>query len=323
MTRVQDLLARVDAARAGASSPRRRQLVLGVAGVALVVGAVAAWASRPDVPTDPRPTLLLLALVVVVPAHIVLNGAELLLMARIGRTRMPLGEAARVTVLSSAANLLPIPGAIVVRTRALQRLGSSGRHALSVAVVVGLGWVATSCAVAGVLLWATDPGRAALGFTVAGLLGLVATWVLLGRYPARRDHAFAALLLVEVASTLVGGLRVLLAIRGLGYDVGFPAGVALSLSGPLASLVGVFPGGLGLREAIAAGLAPLVGVAASVALLATVVDRLLGAAVQAVLGVVLLVAPGVRRRLTAEVLADEDRADLELADPSDPTQGAT
>ena len=40
-----------------------------------------------------------------------------------------------------------------------------------------------------------------------------------------------------------------------------------------------------------------------------VVDRLLGAIVQAFLGVLLLIAPGLRRRMTRDVLADEDLAD--------------
>jgi hypothetical protein len=304
---------RLQAMRDSASSPARRKAVLGIAGLALAIGAVLAWRSRPDVPTDPEPWLLVLAIAVVVPLHVVLNGMELLVMARIGRTRMPLGEIARVTVLSSAANLLPIPGAVLVRTRALQRLGSTGRHALSVTLAVGLGWVATACTIAGLLLLAVEPGGAAAAFLGAGVVGLAVLWQVLGLYPARRSHSFLALIGVEAASTVVAGLRLALAIAGMGYSVSYAASVAVSLSAPLSSLVGVFPGGLGLREGIAAGLAPLVGLATAVALLATVVDRLLGAAVQAVMSVVLLVAPGVRDRLTADVLADEEQADAEQA----------
>lgn len=306
---VTAVVRRLDALRARASGPGQRTAVLALAGGALVVGAVLAWGSRPDVPTEPQLWRLALAVAVVVPAHVALNGAELLVMARIGRNRMPVGEAARVTVLSSAANLLPIPGAVLIRTRALQRLGATGRHALSVAVVVGLGWVATACAAAGVLLLVVDPTVAGAAFLAAGLTGLLATWLLLGRYPARRPHAFAGLVAVELASTLVGGLRLHLAITGMGYHVDYPAAVALSLSGPLASLVGVFPGGLGLREGIAAAIAPLVGLAAAIALLATIVDRVFGAVVQGVLSLALLVAPGVRNRLTADVAADEAIAD--------------
>jgi hypothetical protein len=299
------LIRRFDRLRAGASTAAGRKAVLAVAAVALVAGALVAWRSRPDVPTDPRPWLLALAVATAVPLHVALNGAELLVMARIGRTRMPLGEAARVTVLSSAANLLPIPGAVLIRTQALQRLGSTGRRALSVTMVVGLGWVATAFVVAGLLLLATEPTGAAAAFLGVGALGLAATWALLGRYPADRNRAFAALVAVEAAATLAAGLRVYLTVLGLGYDAGFAAGVALSLSAPLSSLVGIFPGGVGLREFIAAALAPLVGISAAVALLATIVDRLLGAVVQVVLSLVLLVAPGARRRLVADVARAE------------------
>jgi uncharacterized membrane protein YbhN (UPF0104 family) len=294
--RLAALIERLDRLRVGAATPRRRNLVLAASGVALVVGAIIALQHRPDVPTDPRPWLLALSVLVAAPLQVALNGAELLVMARIGRHRMPTAEAARVTVLSSAANLLPIPGAALVRARALQRLGATGRHAVSVTVVVALGWIAASSAVAGALLLATDPGPPGLVFFAVGAGGLGATWALLGRFPARRGPAFLALAGVEVATILVAGLRLCLAINGMGYSVGLAEGAALALAAPLASIVGLVPGGVGLREAIAAALAPLVGVTAAVALLGTIVDRVLGALVQVILGVVLLVAPGLRGR---------------------------
>ena len=309
---IDALADRLDRVRAGVSRPGARTSFLMLAGVGLVAGAWLAWSARPDVPADRRPWALALAVGLAVPVHVALNGAELLVMARIGRTRMALGEAARVTVLSSAANMLPVPGAVLVRTRALQRLGSSGRHALSVAVVVGLGWVATACLLAGVLLAVTEPGGAAGVFALLGAAGLLVTWHLLAHHPADRTRSFLALVAVEGASTLAAGLRVWLAIEGIGYHASVSTAVALSVSAPLAALVGVFPGGVGLREAIAAALAPVVGISASVALLSMIVDRVLGAAVQVVLSVVLLVAPSVRRRLADP---SEDRSLVEPAGP--------
>lgn len=294
------LIERVERLRSAAGRPHWRRLILLGAVAFLVIGSVIAWQARPDdVSAELNFVMLGLSVALAAPLHVALNGAELMVMARISRKRMKVTEAARVTILSSAANLLPVPGAVLIRTRALQRLGTTGRHALSVTVVVGLGWVATACALAGVLVGIDDPGAPALVFGIAGVAGLSATWVLMARYPAPRARAFAELVAVEALSSLVGGVRVWLAIRGMGYDANLATGIALSLSGPLSSLVGIFPGGLGLREAIAAALAPAVGIAASVALLATIVDRIIGAVVQAAMGVIMVVVPSLRRAATS------------------------
>jgi hypothetical protein len=50
----------------------------------------------------------------------------------------------------------------------------------------------------------------------------------------------------------------------------------LTIATAAASAVGILPGGLGLREVLAAALAPLVGLPAAVALFAVSVDRIIG-----------------------------------------------
>ena len=236
----------------------------------------------PDTDVDVRWPLLAAAALVGVPLTIALNGAEYAATGAVVGQPVAWLPALRVSVLSSAANLLPVPGAVLVRARALNQLGTPYRRAFVATAVVGIAWVGTTAVVAGVLVvLAGDDVAAGLALIGVGVGGAVVAHVAI----RRRGHGgdvTGRVVLVEVASVAVGGLRYWLVIEGLGFDADPVQAVALTVSAVVASAVGIFPGGLGLREVVAAALAPLVGLPAAVGLVAVAVDRLLGLPVLAV-----------------------------------------
>lgn len=225
----------------------------------------------------------------VIPLTNVANALEYAVAARIGGQRVPLEEALEVSVLSSAANLLPLPGAALVRVRALRRGGSSYRRALSVTALVGAAWLATSLVLAGGLLALhREPEVAGAGVAVvlgSGVLGLVAAAVAVRSLaPAGASVALSgALLGAEVLAVGIAALRYLLVLHGLGLEADVEQAVALTVAGVLASALGFVPGGLGLREALAGLIAGLVGLPVATGVLAAAVDRLVGLPVLAVL----------------------------------------
>ncbi len=246
--------------------------------------------------------LVVLALVAVPLANLA-NGLEYAVAARIGGNPVPVGEALEVSVLSSAANLLPLPGAALVRVRAMRRSGSSYRRALAVTVVVGGAWLATSLVLAGGLLAVRRPAEvedvAVAAVLGGGLLGVAVSVVgvcrLAPRGPART--LAPALLAVEVLAVAVAALRYLLVLGALGLDVTLEQAVALTVASVVASALGFVPGGLGLREALAGVIAGLVGLPVATGVLAAAVDRLVGLPVLAVLsaGIVARGRSGTRR----------------------------
>lgn len=245
---------------------------------------------------------LVVLAVVVVPLATVANGLEYAVAARIGGHRVAMGEALEISVLSSAANLLPLPGAALVRVRAMRRRGSSYRQALAVTVVVGGAWLATSLVLAGALLalrrGATE-GVAVAAVLGAGVLGLGAIAVGVGRLapPGEARPLVAGLLGAEVLAVVVAAARFLLVLRALGLDVAVEQAVALTVAGVVASALGFVPGGLGLREALAGAIAGLVGLPVATGVLAAAVDRLVGLPVLALLaaGVSVRAGRSVRR----------------------------
>jgi uncharacterized membrane protein YbhN (UPF0104 family) len=90
------------------------------------------------------------------------------------------------------------------------------------------------------------------------------------------------ILACEVGQVAVGTARLALAVAAIGSPVDLAQAVGLAVAPVAGSAIGILPGGLGVREAIAASIAALVDLPAAVGGAAAAVDRLLGLAVVAV-----------------------------------------
>lgn len=270
-------------------SPGADRALLVVAGVAFVAAFAFGLRALPAGEVDLRWWPFVVLVVLAVPATSAANALEYVVTARIDGQRARFGDAFEIAVLSSAANLLPLPGAALVRIRALRRGGSSGRRAVSVTAVVGGAWLAVSLVAAGIALVLARPpdvdDTVVAVVCTGGLVGLSAALVAV-RAVAPRGRAGrlgAALVAAELLAVAVGALRYLLVLHGLHLGAGVAQAVSLTVAGPLASAVGFVPGGLGIREALAGLIAGPVGLAGTVGVLATAVDRLAGLPVLAVL----------------------------------------
>ncbi len=312
--------------RAEQRSPRVERALLVLSALVFLGAGYFAFQRFPDVEGGLEWWPLLLGSVGGVPPTVFLNGMEFHTSALMVGHRVPASRALRVTVIANAANLLPLPGAALVRVQALRQLGPGYREAVSATALIGAGWVAITVLIAGVAQLALGSPALGAAWTAVALVGLVIAYAWMSRrVGAERAPALAVrVALIEVAFVVVNGLRLFLIIEGLGFDVDATQAVALTVAGAAAAAVGIFPGGLGLREAIAAGISPLVGLPVAVGLMATVVHRL---ASFAVLGSVALglAVRGPSRSVGAvadEAAPDIDRDDLSVSTtdggPTDP-----
>ena len=294
-------LARIVALRerlvgSGRRSPATERAVLAGAVVLFVGATVLAARDLPHVHAHRHVVLLVLLGVIGVPASTLVNAAEYVAAGRaLGHRLGPL-HAARVSTVATAANLLPIPGALVVRARALRGLGTNYKRSLSVLGSIGVIWLGTTGVLAGIVLL-IDGEHVALGlaFVAGGVVSCAGAYALLRVPLSDTDarHWFGRFVLIEIASVGVYAMRFVLVLRGLGFHAAWSETFTLTIATSAASAVGVLPGGLGLREVLAAALAPLVGLPAAVALFAVSVDRIIGLVVLALMsGILLLLGRG-------------------------------
>jgi hypothetical protein len=262
---------------------------MGLAAVGFAVGLVVSWRALPEGVRILRVEYLVGLALVLVPATVLLNAARYENSARILGRRVPLSQAWRISILSSAANLLPLPGAALVRVAGLAGLGQSVGSAVASTGLVAGAWACVTGLVAGI--WQFYAGAARLGalFTLGGIVAGGVTLVLLSRVDRGPSKLAIAVRLVVVESivVLVAATRIYFVFLAMDLPAAFSQAVALVVAGVVASAVGVLPGGLGLREALSATIAMGLGLPASVGFLAAAIDRLVGLGVLVPLSIAL------------------------------------
>lgn len=256
--------------------------MLVVAGGIFVVGSVAAYRGLVIEWQRVNVWLLLIVLVAGTPLTIGLNAAELRVIAAIEAVRLSWKQALQTVVLATAANLLPLPGAAMVRTHVLVSHGVAVSAAVRVILAAALSWVGISAVLAAL---------AAMRFSMvfALLLGLVGVIAIVVGVLALRTSGrlLGQLMVVEFATTVLHAARLWLVFTALQISVDVREPVVLAAASPLAAAAGVFPSGLGLAEAFGAGMAVTVGLSAAAGFAGTALMRLIGLAGTAVVALVL------------------------------------
>jgi hypothetical protein len=273
------------------SSTRMQLAVFALAGLAFAVGAVLAIQNFPDTHRNPNYVLLVVDVALGPLMVVVLNGVEFAWIATLLAQRVTIGRALRISVLGTAANQLPIPGAVLVRTQALAAGGSGYRRALMGNLSVGLAWMGSAFVMAGLLQLGGRIPWVGAGCAVGGVALLVGCRRVVKRTlpPGAPRFMTTRIVGVETALVLVQGTRLYIVLRGFGELVSPAQSVALALSSVLSTALGIAPGGFGVREAIAAGIGPVVGLPASASLVATAFDRVADLVVVGIASLVIFV----------------------------------
>lgn len=272
-------------------SPRHRQLLFAAASLIFVAAFLLSYQHLPEVTVNWRWLLLIVPLV---PATLVVAGLEYQICGRVLGHQIPLHEAIRVSLLSMSANLLPLPGSVIVRTQALGMRGSKYGHAISSTAAIGTGWLATALLAAGVLHLMTGNWRVSLLFGLPGAAALALTAALIRLVTSHVFSAVVRITAIEVVFVLIAAVRLYAALKGIGLEPSPTQATTLTIAAALASAAGVFPGGLGLRELIAGALSPLASLSVAGGVLAAAVDRLVGLILLAAITAALL--PTLARR---------------------------
>jgi uncharacterized membrane protein YbhN (UPF0104 family) len=260
-------------AQGWASRPRTKRWLLVVAFAIFVLLAAISFRNLPE-GVELRPLFMVAITLIGAPATWFLTAFEYRSIAKAAGHRVSFDNALQVSLAASLANLLPAPGGVAVKTAALKLEGSSLGSALSINAIAGLIWVGTTAALVGIALL-TDPAFVARGAVVAtiGLAILVGGGLALRRRRPGWRRVFVELFLIEVGTTLVAALRVAFAFAAIGESASIAAATTMASAQVLAVAIGIFPAGLGVREALAAGLAVTVQVMPAVAVAASAVDR--------------------------------------------------
>jgi len=302
---VSPLISRVEQFRQGADRPSLRRGALAVALVAFAVMTVIAIRGLGSAGDEARWWVVVLAGAVGTLLSQFLNSLEFREIGRASGTEFGVVESVRISLIGSAANLLPVPGSVAVRVAAINRRGGGVRRGAQMSLGVGGYFIGTTFVVAGVAQVVV--GRAWLGalwVAVGCAASATAAWLLRPASSGCGWVLHARVVAIEAALIVAGGLRMWLVLIGLGFDVSVSQTVGLTVAGAMTTAVGFFPAGLGIREALIAGISPLVGLSVSAGLAAGVVDRVFRMAMLATVALLMLIVDRHGARTQDEVAGD-------------------
>jgi hypothetical protein len=295
------------------TSPTARRWLLVVSLIAFVTIAVLSYLSLPDGQTF-NWWMAPILIVVLTPVTVLANAAEFKVMAKFSGRPFGWIASCRLTLIATAANLLPLPGGIMIRTQALRAEGATYKRALGANAIAGGAWVAVGAVATGALLLSYQGfSLIGTGSVVVGVLA-TATVIYLMRRVHRRDYLpmFVRLGLVEVMTVLVAAIRVMVSFAFLNLSINPAQAVALTTPTILAAAIGIFPAGLGLRELLAGAVALVVNLPVGQSVAATAVDRVfsqIGLAMMS--GLVLLI--GGRKAFMALPAEPAEQVDADAA----------
>jgi hypothetical protein len=258
-----------------------RRTATAAAAVLFAGGALASWLGLDLQLGELQPGPLVAIALAGVPPTLALNSLETWLSARALGKRYAWRSALLITVYASAANMLPLPGGAMVRIAGLRAAGAGWSRGGAVTLAIALVWLGAAFGL-GAAATAGPVPLLAGGFTLAGAagLGVGLGWL---RTLSGGWATGLRVLAVKLAAIAVTLGRIWLALAALGVAAGLAQVSVFAVADVLGSAVSIVPAGLGVREAVSAGLAPAVALAPAAAFLAAALNRLIDTSVLALI----------------------------------------
>ena len=257
----------------------RFKLPITLAALAVFIGGIGWSVAHSDLQlSEIHPLPLLITAIVLVPLGLVVAAWNLCLLGRVVGTRISFGSALAATAYGRVAEVLPIPGAALVRGFALINAGAGTKASAGVLIQSAI----LSLAMAGL---ASSPPLitryALVGWLIA--LGSLLVTVICLRWIGKRTDLQVVVFMVAVrlATIALSCLRFYACFAALGVGVPLLTTMIFVIATTLTTMSGIVPAGLGISESLSAGLALTVGIASSAAFLAAALNRILGLSVSA------------------------------------------
>lgn len=213
-------------------------------------------------------TVLLLG----VPLIMIANAWRLALCFRLTGERRPIWFLLRASILSGAANMLPLPGGAMVRVAYLRSAQTPLVRATGITLASAAAWFALASVGSGAALILLDNrtvGGALL--LLGGALG-VTGWSYMSTFNEGR-RVYWLLILLESAVFVVQAFRFSWCFSAIGAPVQWLQGLALSVAYVAGAVVSVVPAGLGVVELTAVMIAPFAHLEPAATFLAVFLDR--------------------------------------------------
>jgi uncharacterized membrane protein YbhN (UPF0104 family) len=223
------------------------------------------------------PALTAISMLVLLVLTFAVNVVRTHTHAKIVGASLTAGDSARISLFSSAMNMLPliIPAGMYMRMSNFVRHGGGTGHVAGVLVTNYLLSLASSLAIGIAMIQSSM--AVDLSLLVAVIVACYAALAIVFVRISGVRHGITIALL-ELVAVAIDAARIFLCFQILGFGVEIAQAAVLTVSAILGSAVSIVPAGLGIRELVGAGISPLIKVVPGQAFLAIALNRVFGVA---------------------------------------------
>ncbi|MEQ8820380.1 MAG: lysylphosphatidylglycerol synthase transmembrane domain-containing protein [Sumerlaeia bacterium] len=246
-------------------------------------GIVLSIRRRPDLLLGLDWLYLLAVVMILIPATLLLLAYKFIFLVRYLGADISFLDAFRTVVMGAAGNLLPVPGGLMVRVAVLRSKGIPIGKSVAINIDLTIFWIGCALLLSSVGAFFQQKAGFGFGFLGGGLLVLGIAAGLIYRKTKSRESLWVFFGL-QFAGSLIDSLRVWVCMLSMERATSLSSVFGLSLASVSGSLATVVPAGLGVREWVAAFLAPVFQLPPESAYLGTALNRFLS------LGVVFLIS---------------------------------
>lgn len=256
----------------GRLQPRTRKILFLLMGLVFIGGFAYSVFRKPDLLAEANLLAFLAIAVVSFPAVLVTSIIRYQLLAVASGKNIEFRSAATIVVTGIAANILPLPGGIMVRAAGLTENGKGFARATRYSLAATLLWIGVAAfysagfaAYLGLLLYG-------IGGLIAGLIMVLAGW---RAFPKDVVHQMRPrIIATNLILMLFMTLQYWLAFVATGSPIGVAQAAFLTICGPIGVVVAIAPAGIGVTEVTAAALSILVEVDPARAFVALSLSRI-------------------------------------------------
>ncbi len=258
-------------------STQVKSIALLVSLLIFIGGIILSIQYNPGLIKDVNWVFIFIILLVGVPITVSINAIRYILTGNLIKRKIPIISALNITVFSTVANMLPLPGGVLVRIAGLKTVDISYQKGISATILVFIVWVAMTCLYAASALYLITFEVTIIEITVY-VVGIVLLGLSIYLLKKMRAQIWLILLILgtELFAAATDAFRLWLCFLALSEQVDFLNSSVLTISAVVGSAISIVPAGLGLREATTALIAPIVNISASAGFVVTALNRLIG-----------------------------------------------
>ncbi len=244
--------------------------------IALCVFGIGVYLSHNEIDlslSDLRFKWIVIALLIAFPLSSVLNSYRFILLGRYAGITYGFGKSLIISIYSSAANLLPIPGGMAIRAVNLKSEDNTYKDAVFVTGASALlAAIINLTIVASVLVVFYYTYASLLLFLISSVCCCIFCFQVKKRIFC---SSIRALIFVEIASVFLDAINILLCFYSISAFLPIYDYLILTVSSLAGSAVSIVPAGLGIKEGVGALLAPLFNISPAIAFVALALNRLI------------------------------------------------